>query len=189
MTDSRFHQVFISSDAEPLPGGFGPELVRLDAMLAEELGRVDVPAGLAGRVMNASAGLIAAPASLPFEEPVHVSMRLRRRTVLARFAVAASVGVLCVLAGRIVMQNNNVPTIEHTPPEIVTNVSHAAPLPHAIATLLLDRTPDRQGEEIAYLFDPDPRESTEMSLYVQTREVTVDDVTRELAMLDADLRM
>jgi hypothetical protein len=90
----------------------------------------------------------------------------------------------------VVIENGATIAPQNQPGEMIVQATALQqPLPHPVEMLLLDRTPNRSSEEIAYLFDPDPRESSEMSLFVQTREVTLDDVSVELAMLDADLRM
>lgn len=186
MTDRPFQTVHLQANPEPLPDEFGAELVRVDSELGEALSRVEVPSGLASRVSSASAGFVAAPASLPMRQAT--AGRMRRRTTWARLAVAASLATLFVLAGRVVLQNGSTVAPEHQP-ETVTQAGLEQPLHHTIEALLLDRAPCRSSEEVAYLFDPDPRESSDMSLFVQTREVTLDDVSDELAMLEADLRM
>jgi len=185
MTDRQYQFVNLSIDAEPLPGEFGADLVRLDEALGETLSQVEVPAGLAGRVFSMSAEFLGAPASLPMTPPMVVVRQ--RRTTWARLAVAASLGTLFILAGRVVMQTGTI--VPPHQPEMVAHVSLEQPLHDAVEMLLLDRTTSRSGEEMAYLFDPDPRDSSDMSLYVQTREVTLDDVSVELAMLEAELNM
>jgi hypothetical protein len=188
MTDRRFQSVDLSTNPEPLPGDFGADLSRLDRELGAALSRVEAPAGLAGRVFSMSAGFLTAPAALPLTVSPQIVVR-QRRTMWARFAVAASLATLFVLAGRVVIENGATIAPLDEQGETIVQASLEQPLPHAVEMLLLDRTPNRMSEEIAYLFDPDPRESSEMSLFVQTREVTLDDVSVELAMLDADLRM
>ena len=188
MTDRRDHVVNLKSNPEPLPGEFGADLAQLDRALGEKLSEVDVPSGLVGRVFSMSADFLTTPVTLPFRRlSPRVTVR-QRRTTWARFAVAASLATLCVLSLRVVMNNGMAPALPMQP-EMVATASLEPPLHDAVEMLLLDRSASRGGEEIAYLFDPDPRDSSDMSLYVQTREVTLDDVSIELAMLEAELNM
>jgi len=180
-------------NSESLPSDYGAELVRLDAMLGEELRHVVADSELADRMFAASVEYLPAGAPLRFaDHPVVVVQRERaKRTLWARVAVAASLTVLVSLAGRTVLQSNNgAPVVVAMDEPAVMQASLLSPpLPGEVEMLLLDRAPDRRGEEVAYLFDPDPRQSSDMSLYVQTRSVTMDDVSDELAMLETELRM
>lgn len=187
MIERRNKTLHLPNNTEPLPGEFGADLVRLDEALAGLLTRVEAPADLGDRIYAASLEHLEAPAALPFRSsPLVVTMR-QRRTMWARVAVAASLTVLVTLAGRVVMNSSTSPVKAFEPEAMTASLSPA--LPDELEMLLLDRSPDRQGEEIAYLFDPDVRESSDMSLYVQTREVSLDDVSYELAQLEYDQSM
>ena len=187
MADHRFDIVNVPLNAEPLPGEFGVEFAQLDRELGEALRMVPAPSGLAGRVFAASAELLE-PAAIPLRLHSPVFVLRQKRTMWARLAVAASLAAVCTLSMRAVMQSETTRTVNDDSAAIM-QASTEEPLPHALELVLLDRTPNRMSEEVAYLFDPDPRESSTMSLFVQTREVTVDDLSDELAMLEAELSM
>jgi hypothetical protein len=191
MTNRRFEYFELRRNPESLPSEFGADLVELDRVLGDALSGVDVPVGAFERLCEASAKHLEAPASLWFEShPAVVVVRERsRRTMWARVAVAASLTVLVTLASRPLLNSGGLPDRPTMGEPEVMQASFAPPLQHDLEMLLLDRAPDRRGEEMAYLFDPDLRESSDMSLYVQTRDVTADDVSLELAMLESELRM
>ncbi|MHC4947654.1 MAG: hypothetical protein ACYTG1_05265 [Planctomycetota bacterium] len=153
---------------EPLPGDFEPELLDLDARLVRDARHGRVPSGLVDRVFRASAGLLPAPAPLPLRSPGVPATG----ALWGRLAMAASVGLAFVVGSWLLRAERTRPG----PPV------HVAVAPAGLAT---SRVLDREAEQV--LFGADG--SSEVGYLLETRDLTLDDLSSELAMLVAELEM
>jgi hypothetical protein len=98
---------------EPLPDSFEAEVRAVDELLACQAEQVEIPLGLTGRVARASHAYLPQPATarVPIARPGW--LRTLRWQWAGRGALAASLGILCVLVIRLVSSMPDGPTPEH----------------------------------------------------------------------------
>ncbi len=167
MTDSSDQYPILPGPGLPSEGD--PELAQIEAALFRMARRRHAPAGLAGRVFDASVGLLPARrlrrARLFKLEPVSFG------SVWGRLALAASIAVAFVVAIRSMPQERP-----------------RSPLSQAVELVLLESAgaapADLQG---LWRFE-DPRYGAVESLLV-TRDMTFRDLSGDLARLAEDLEM
>ncbi len=169
------------------------ELQRVDELLAREArqSRRRMPKDILNRIVTASRGYLtteAAPASLPFQHAARARNRTSDRTsVWGQLAMAASIGLTFLVAGwfghsswtgpaeDVAMHESagdrsSSPAVAEARPETVTAVRSTGSLAEALGT----------GSEWLFIgFDDD-----EVGVLLETKDLSLDDVTTELAALD-----
>lgn len=170
-------------------GNLRRELQRVDELLAREArqSRRRMPKDILNRIVTASRGYLtteAAPASLPFQ---HAARARNRSSVWGQLAMAASIGLTFLVAGWFGHSSWTGPAEDiamHEPAgdrstspapadarsDTVTAVRSTGSLAEALGT----------GSEWLFIgFDDD-----EVGVLLETKDLSLDDVTTELAALD-----
>ncbi len=166
---TRNHDNYPSSTPDPLPADFSGGLREIDDRLARAARREAVPLGLADRVLRASVEYLPSPPRPRRLQPVRAAREPLWSLAWGRLALAASV-VLAVGAALWLVEG---PT-ERSNVVLVGDGGVRGALPPEVERLLME--PAAGGDsELASLLD--------------TRDLTFDDLARELAMLVANLEM
>ena len=171
---------------EPLPDSFESDLRRLDARLTQEARHCDLPPGLAGRVFEASVGRLPS-AGYQFETIQTASKSEKtasRRQNWSRVALAASLLMAFTLSARMLLNHSTPAPVDpvaqgpaESPQPSLPNTQFASlqtslPLTHDVVRLLLDFA-SNGNDDFSYLY--------------LTQDVTLDDLSEELATLFTDL--
>ena len=156
-----------SFDPESTARDLPPQLQAVDDMLGRQARRLRVPAGLIDRVFQASVGLLPGRVQSP---QIEVVARIGlRHSWWSRAALAASIALACTASLRIV-QTPTLPQLVHTPtlPQLVWGIdTQIQPVYREVVGRTLN----------------------DMEHLLVTRDMTIDDLDVELAMLAADLEM
>jgi hypothetical protein len=173
MNTDRTHR---HDSLDPLPSSFDAELVRVDALLAQEAASHDTPPGLADRVAHASAAHLPAAKPLRFADAPVVAVPARRLPALSRLAMAASLGLL-LLVGIVFLRSPVAPSINGSG-EIVL----ADPAVHVSPAVSTSRSLTAAQEWI--LLD-----SVQLAHFSELRSSSLSDMTDDLAQLVRELEM
>ncbi len=148
-----------SFDPESTARDLSPQLQAVDDMLGRQARRLQVPAGLIDRVFQASVGLL--PPGRVQSPQIEVVARIGlQRPWWSRAALAASIALACTLSLEVVQT----PTL----PQLVWGIdTQIQPVYREVVGRTLN----------------------DMEHLLVTREMTIDDLDLELAMLAADLEM
>ena len=154
-----FHPSF--GRPEPLPAQYGPELDRIDQLLAAEARRFPSPRGLADAVYDATVGFIwERQMPLPL---MAADRRSRQATLRSRLSMAAALGLACGVA----------------------ILCLRAPAPLQGPAVLAGALPTEA--ELILFEQPWNDDLTSVDYLIETRDLTIDDLFHDIALMTREL--